>query len=191
MKLKRYLDCFGNKKIWEILRLYYETQNPYSGSDVARILQANKMTTIKLMNQLADYGVLDKERVGNTYSYRLRKNHLTEKVILPLLRDEANLMNDIKKDIYEAVKEHISEGYIFGSYVQGKETLYSDLDICLIVKEDKAIVGQVMEEKNDHYIDYYNIKISPYIITKKEFEEKRDTSLIRSILKEGESIKDG
>jgi predicted nucleotidyltransferase len=191
MKLKHYLDFVGNKKIWDILRLYYETRSQYSGSDVARILKANKMTTIKLMNHLAEVGILDKDRIGNIYSYGLKKNYITEKVVLPLLKEEANLINRIKEDIYECVKDHIVVAYIFGSYATGEETLHSDLDICFIVKKNKHIVEEIIERKIEEYIDYYNVKLSPYIVTKKEFDAKKDTKLIRNILREGVNINDG
>lgn len=191
MKLRNYLDFIGNSKIWDILRLYYQTRSPYSGSDIARLLKANKMTTIKLMNHLAEVGILEKDRIGNTYSYQLKENYITEKVILPLLKDEANLITNIMADIYADIDAHIVDGYFFGSYAKGKETMHSDLDICLIVKKDKAIVEAIMEEKIDQYLDYYNVKLSLYIVTEKEFEEKKDSPLIKNILKEGVSIKNG
>ena len=58
--------------------------------------------------------------------------------------------------------------------------MHSDLDICLIVKKDKAIVEAIMEEKIDEYLDYYNVKLSLYIVTEKEFEEKKDSPLIKT-----------
>ena len=48
----------------------------------------------------------------------------------------------------------------------------------------------IMEEKIDEYLDYYNVKLSLYIVTEKEFEEK-DSFTNKNILKEGVSIKNG
>lgn len=191
MKLRQYLDFIGNKKMWNILRLYYQTRGQYSGSDIARILKANKMTTIKLMNHLAEAGILDKDRVGNTYSYQLKKNYITEKVVMPLLKDEANLIDTIINDIYKHVDVHIIDGFFFGSYATGKETLHSDLDICLIVEKNNGVVEKLMEKKVEEFVDYYNVKLSLYVITKKEFDEQRDSPLIKNILTEGVSIKNG
>ena len=53
MILKNYLDVIGNAKTWNILRLYYETSGQYSGSDVARLLKANKNNI--LTNYTASY----------------------------------------------------------------------------------------------------------------------------------------
>ena len=191
MKLKKYLDFLGNKKIWDILRLYQQTKGLYTGADVSRILKANKMTTIKLLNHLSDYGVFDKQRVGNTYIYRYKSTYMTDQVLAPLLEQEARLFFDIKEELYQELKGFLIKGYIFGSYAKEKETIHSDLDICLVVKTKNKKLDDKLDKINERYVNYYGVKISPYIVTSKEFTEKRETKLIRQIIKEGEVLGDG
>ena len=191
MKLKKYLDFIDNKKIWNILRLYHQTKGTYTGADVSRILKANKMTTIKLMNHLSESGIFDKERIGNTYIYKYKSNYLTDEVIEPLLNQEANLFSTIKGDLYRGLKRYLIKGYIFGSYVKEKETIYSDIDVCIVVKSKTKKLEEKIEEISERYINYYGVKLSPYILTEEEFNEKRNTRLIKNILKEGEVLTNG
>ena len=75
---------------------------------------------------------------------------------------------------------------LFGPPGSGKGTQAD-----LIVEKNNGVVEKLMEKKVEEFVDYYNVKLSLYVITKKEFDEQRDSPLIKNILTEGVSIKNG
>lgn len=185
MKLKKYLDFLDNKTIWPILRLYNETKGSYTGNHVSRLIKVNKVTTIKILEKLTENGVLDKEVVGASNYYSYSTGYIVKSIIEPLLDQEEKLFIYIKSVIYKKIKEHVKKAYIFGSYATGKETVLSDLDICLVVNKETDQLGRLVEELNNEFIDQYQIKISPYIVTSAQFNSKKTAAVINAIKKEG------
>ena len=96
----------------------------------------------------------------------------------------------IKNKIKEFVKDiknkiHVKSAYCFGSYVTGKSTPYSDIDVA-IISDDFTGFKFEDRQKINPYILKHNINIEVHPFTLQELREK--TPFLQAIIASGKKI---
>jgi uncharacterized protein len=93
-----------------------------------------------------------------------------------LTQHEINsLINEFRNYALAKYKENIDKIYLYGSYARGDNDEESDIDICVIVKNDKSNPRYLREEFSDIQCELglkYGVLISLLFKTKDEFEER-------------------
>ncbi|MFA5859495.1 MAG: nucleotidyltransferase domain-containing protein [Elusimicrobiota bacterium] len=97
---------------------------------------------------------------------------------------------DIKIIVQEFVEQlskviHIKAVYLFGSYANGKQNEYSDIDIAIISKDFSGFRYDDRQKINPVVL-HTNINIETHPITIKEFNSKNP--FIKEILRTGKRI---
>ncbi|MCX8095750.1 MAG: nucleotidyltransferase domain-containing protein [Caldisericia bacterium] len=96
------------------------------------------------------------------------------------------LEKNLKKILNELKKLGALEVYLFGSFLKGNINLFSDLDLFIIMPEDKSGKewSKIIYEKIEK-----DVAVDFIIFNKKEFEdEKYFNPLIKNILENGKLI---
>lgn len=86
-----------------------------------------------------------------------------------------NLINEFRNYALANYKDSIDKIYLYGSYARGDCDEESDIDICIIVKNEKLKLRQYREEFSDIQCELglkYGVLISLMFKTKGEFEER-------------------
>lgn len=101
---------------------------------------------------------------------------------------DKSIVSILVRQYLELLKEkniNIIEAYLFGSYVKGNATQWSDIDIALLTREfiGDSLDFRFLLTKIGHEIDI-NLEPHPFIID--EFNE--DNPLAAEILRNGEKI---
>ena len=100
----------------------------------------------------------------------------------------------MKKDVLEKVKMYVEElkkeypikkAILFGSYAKGNFNEYSDIDLAVVLGNDKIERTQ-MEVKFKIKAVKFDAKINPIVFTEEDFKDK--SPLIWEIKKYGKSI---
>jgi len=89
----------------------------------------------KVLQRLAKQGVVQSDRVGNAFSYRLNRDHLAAEHIIGLAGLQETLLNRLQVRL---ASWNVPPVYaaVFGSAVHGSMTVDSDLDLLLVRPDD-------------------------------------------------------
>lgn len=98
------------------------------------------------------------------------------------------IMESIKKYIQEVSKHYkVKYVYLFGSFVKGKQTQYSDIDLALFLDELKGNRLNILEKLFVLTKDI-NPDIEPHLFSAKEHQNFSDADFVAYIIKEGKRI---
>jgi len=148
-------------------------RKPYQARTYKEIkMHAKKKSNSIIQNAIAKFlaeGLIRKESVGNNLLYRLNLENESVFSYSDILINEK--LSPIIKTTLQIIKREIGEIafvsiVIFGSYVDGKQTEKSDLDLALFVstKKDKRICELAMKSVELRSV----LSIDAHVITKGE-----------------------
>lgn len=172
-----------------ILRALQNSREGMSGRSIAREAHINHQSCAVAVKNLEALGILHRQGSGRTQLIRLNfENYLVKNSLLPLLRQERELLKKMKQDIVQAFKEDSLAITLFGSTVRGHDMPGSDMDILLLVDESqKNKVQNRATAYSPTFIRQYGIRLSPIVMTVVEAKRrsKKSDPLLKNILSEG------
>lgn len=91
----------------------------------------------KVLQRLSKQGIVQSERVGNAYSYRLNRDHLAADHIIGLAGLQETLLNrlEVRLASWDVPPVYAA---VFGSAARGSMTVDSDLDLLLVRPDDAS-----------------------------------------------------
>lgn len=185
--LDEVFSTWSNIAVFRVLRKH---TIGISGREVARLAGLSAKNCLITLSMLENYGMVTRVRGGRDHIFNLNREHLIVKdVILPGLEVEEQYFEKLTIDIKNRLKKYTLSMIIFGSVARKEETIESDLDICLIVK-DKVHKEAVEERWSDIQVYLnrkYGVSVSPIYFTRSEFalKAKKKKPPVNSIIKEG------
>ncbi len=190
MKLHHALDdIFSTWSHVAVLRELYDTGSGLTGREIARLSGMNHRACLNALSELEALSVVYRQRGGRDHFFSLnRKHRLVEAGILPILR----LEREFPKALFHFLKKHVASkvvsAIIFGSVARKEETATSDLDICLVVNNNRKSSAQdAVHDIAASILSEYGARLSPLILSRREFVEKARKSLppVKQMLEEG------
>lgn len=120
----------------DVLALLAQHEAAFTTGELHRVLSRFSEEGIrKVLARLTQQGVVDAQRVGHAYSYRLNHQHLAAGPIIELARLQATLLQRLE-DRLAAWAFPPSYAAVFGSAARGTMTTESDLDLLLVLSAD-------------------------------------------------------
>lgn len=165
-----------------------------SGRAIASLLGISSFKAHQTLKFLVAQGMLKETIVGRSHLYRVNEDHiLVQGMILPLLRFQERLFEEVGKDIVKSLTPKPISVILYGSVARGEEGPQSDLDLLLVYEnKDKKAVGPIRE--SDLFMEKISRKYGNPVSVRRsllsDFQErfsKRNT-LIVNIIKEGKVI---
>jgi predicted nucleotidyltransferase len=190
--LRRPLDLvFGAPSHIAILRALAQRAQGATGAEVARAAGTTNQAALDSLGRLEEVGVVSRLPMGRGYVFRLNRDHeLVKRALLPLLREEAEFMANLRAALRNAFEREVLSGLIFGSMGRGEERPESDLDLCLVVKrkEDKERVLLRAATLSESLRSDFGVRVSPIALTAEEFSKglRRGNELMRNIRADGD-----
>jgi predicted nucleotidyltransferase len=191
MRFTNYLEeIIGKKSDVKILRalLEYPTKE-FNENELAGVSKVGQKTVNRAMPKYVSYGMVNVRTIGKANVYTLNLGHYIVKQLKSLFQAEEGAKLELKrllKDAFLADKAVISLA-IFGSVAKGEEEPTSDIDVFILTK-DKEGAKERLEKVGAEVMERFGNVISGYILTLKEFEERRRTPTVREIVAHGEFI---
>jgi len=111
--------------------LLLHPESAYHVREIARLTNTVAGTLHKELKQLADVGILNKQKKGNQVLYKANIDCPIFKELASILRKTSGVV-DVIKGALSSLTHNIEIAFIFGSVAKGKENEGSDIDVMVI-----------------------------------------------------------
>ncbi len=187
MKFRNFADeLLGSKVKVKILMYMLSEHVPTSERELSRILGVSHMAVNKVMKKLYELNLVTPLKIGNALSWKLNeKSYAYEALSIKNLRELA--VNPPLLDLQKMFMEKLSGrdlkiAKIFGSVAEGKEEPDSDIDLLIVIKNEKQKkeIKEIIDELSDKCMQRYGNMLSPYIITEKDIKKPENKKILKS-----------
>ncbi|HID60935.1 MAG TPA: hypothetical protein EYP46_03650 [Hadesarchaea archaeon] len=191
MRFVNYLDeILSTKSDVKILRtLFRYPTKEFNENELARISGVGQKTVNRAMPKYVSHGILSVRTIGKANIYALNSRHYITEQLKSLFLAEEGAKRELKHLLRKAFygdKAVISLA-IFGSVARGREEPISDIDVFILTR-DKKSAERKLRKVGEIIMRRFGNVISGYVLTPRDFEEKRGTPTIKEIVVDGELI---
>jgi predicted nucleotidyltransferase len=176
--------------VMKILHRYPEKK--FSGRELARMLNVSPSRASEILELFRKYGIANRRRIGNTSEWILNKDSILTKKLSNLFDIEEKIYLDLKSKIHKTLsrEKYILKVILYGSVPKGREQLDSDIDLFILVKnqKDKELAAELIHKLNISLLPRYGNVISELIYSKEEWKLKKNSNILKQIQSEGEII---
>jgi len=183
------LNILTSKTKIKVIGFMLKHEAPMSEREIGSVLKISHMSINRTMPELADINFVRCIRVGRANLWEANKNSYSYKILLKLFKDisaAGSPLDNLKETILQGItSELVRKIIIFGSVANGKEEADSDIDLFLLVENEKnkEKIDLEIEELSNKCYEKYGNRLSPYTLTKDEYNQKKRLKLIAEIEK--------
>jgi predicted transcriptional regulator len=176
----------------DVLTVLARNDVAFTTGQLHRVLAQNSEEGIrKVLRRLVGQGVVESDRVGNAFTYRLNRDHLAAEHIIGLAHLHATLLKRIE-DRLESWTPAPVYAAVFGSAARGSMSVDSDLDLLLVRPEDADDDDLWETQVNDLMADvtrWTGNDAQPLEFAAAEIAARgRDEPVLRAVLDEGLTV---
>ena len=189
MLFNNYLETLlGSKVKVKILRALFRFQTKtFTSRELASNIKVSHTAVLKSLGDLQGMNIIKIESHGTSNLITLNKDsHLTADLSM-LFSSEVETLRHLKDELRKTTPQAKSI-VLFGSVAAKEEKLNSDIDV-LIITNDKDKTADMIAKKQEEFSKKFGSAISAYIMTENEFNRKRNTDLVKSVLENHIMIK--
>ncbi|MBI4440112.1 nucleotidyltransferase domain-containing protein [Candidatus Woesearchaeota archaeon] len=196
-------NLLGNKTNILVLRFLTKFQNQFFPiEEIANEVGAGLRNVYDSLSILTNENFLKtKVSKGRVY-YKFDVDSNVKRLILDLFEEERKRLLFKTNTLYKTLSEielrtikllgsNLVDIFLFGSIAKGRDTINSDIDLCILVKEkDPKLLDKIRTIQFD---DKFKQDIQIHVFTSTEFidGDKNENPLIKSIIRDGLSLKIG
>lgn len=189
MNIEKSLDnILSSRSKIAVIRLFVSKTGDFraSGREIAKSVQISAPAAHAGLKELYNQGILKLDILGKQHIYRLdRRNRIVKKILRPMFKKEISVKEEVKaylvKEIQKAgMKNKIVSCILYGSLARGQTNDKSDVDVAVIVKDEKS--KNEVGDKFVNYIavrfkEYFKVNLDAYVKTRNEFRHRLKKSL--------------
>lgn len=197
MAIEQSLDHILDSRLkTAIIRLFVSKTNDFkaSGREVARLISVSAPAAHSALKELYNQKILKFEILGKQHVYALDAgSRIVEHILRPMFKREMGIKDEIKAWLTKQVRQaglttNILSVLLYGSFHEKKTKLSSDVDIAVVVKNDKskAKVEEIfLDDISDKFAEYFSAHLDTYVQTRDEFRAKLKNNLppVSSLMK--------
>lgn len=186
---KSLLTVLNSKTKQKIVGFLLKHEAMMSEREIAAVSGVSHMSINRIMCELAEINFVHFVRAGRAHLWRVNRGSYAFEFLYGLftaLSQNTASLEDLKRTILDKLPLPSVENLIlFGSVARGTEGFDSDIDLYVQVKDEskKQEIEQAVEGLVLFCLERYGNPLSPYILTKKEWEERNNLKLSEKIEK--------
>ena len=181
------LDILNSKTKRKIAEFLLTHEASMSEREIASILKVSHMSVNRTMKELSGINFVDFITAGKAHLWKVNRKSYAFRVISGFFKGISRI-NDPLADLKNVLlsnlpKSQVKRVVLFGSVAEGAEKPNSDIDIFLLVKENKyrEKLESVLDKLSNVCSEAYGNRLSPYILTEQEMKKKKSLRLISEI----------
>ncbi|MFQ6003568.1 MAG: nucleotidyltransferase domain-containing protein [Candidatus Zixiibacteriota bacterium] len=184
MIFHHYLEkVLGSKiKINTLRALHKFPRKDFTTRELAKFMGASHSGVLKALKDLEEMNVITIGMHGKAHLLRLNEKSFLAKNLLRIFDIEEKTIDQLVQELRRSTKDLTATSIaLYGSIVKHVESPRSDIDL-LLITENKRGVEEKISVLQKRFSDIFGNSISPYFLTSKEFNEKKNTKFVKDIL---------
>lgn len=147
------------------------------------------MSINRIMRELANLNFVDFITVGKAHLWKVNRKSYTFKMLSALIKGVVSTkepLEDLRNTLLKNLPKVLTKKVVlFGSVAKASEKTNSDIDIFILVKNerDKEKIETSIEKLSNICFDVYGNRLAPYILTEQEIKQKKDLKILSEINK--------
>ena len=181
------LDILNSKTKIKIVKFLLTHEASMSEREIASILKVSHMSVNRTIRDLASVNFAAFVTIGKSHLWKINRESYAFKALSSLMKDVSGI-NEPLKDLQETIlkylpRELIKRAALFGSVSKGSENPNSDIDLFILVKnnKDKKMLEPFIEKLSALCFEIYGNRLAPYILTEEEMAKKSNLKIISEI----------
>lgn len=136
MELSRPLSTITPTLDGDVLAALARNDVTFTVGQLHRIMPRSSLEGIRrVLRRLVKQGVVCSDRVGNTFTYRLNRDHIAAEYVIGLADLQGKLLQRIEERL-ESWQQSPVYAAVFGSAAHGSMTVDSDIDLLFVRPDD-------------------------------------------------------
>jgi len=180
------LNVLSTPKKRRVVKFMLSGSPKMSEREMASVLKISHMSVNRILTELYGMNFLIKSRAGNVNIWEVNKQSYAYEIIETLYKDYPDAvepLNRLKNMILKSLpKKGLKKVVLFGSVAQGLEEPGSDIDLLVIAEteKDKYILEEKLKKLGEECLTLFGNTLSPYLMTQKEYETKKNIAVVRN-----------
>lgn len=167
-----------------VLRFLCQKGGEWNGRRIAAEVAVHPTTAHKALRELRQATVLNFKRVGNSFVYSLRDEHvLVRESLRPLFQQEAQahtrLVAVLRRGLNAKLRSSVVSAAIYGSLARHQERPTSDIDLLVLVRsaQAKQVVRGALDHLGETVMRIFGNPLALYVNTVHEARQKAQRGL--------------
>jgi len=168
-------DIWNSRPKTRLLRILHHSGVGFTGRKLAELSGYSHTQTMSVLADLENQGLVRMMRAGNAYIFTInRDNAIVSGVLVPAFEFESELINNLVDRFYDGLGKLLVSVILFGSVARGEETVESDVDLLLVLKDGtdrKKAERKISDISHEAYLAF-GCSAMPIVVTETEYKKK-------------------
>ena len=184
-----YSGLFKSEVKLKIIEFLLKHEASMSEREIASVLGVSHMSVNRMMQELAEMNFVHYRAVGKAHLWKVNRQSFAYKALgqfMDSLKTMPNPLSELKRVILRHLpKSLVKRVVLFGSVSRNKEKPDSDIDLFILVDnaQDQRVLEKSIEKLSIECLEIFGNRLAPYILTKRQYNEKKDLDVIGELEK--------
>lgn len=160
-----------------------------SEREIASVLKVSHTSVNRILKELANYNIVKYSTVGKNHQWEINNKSYGLEILSGIIKNISSLespLENLKKTIsYFLPEKLIKRVVLFGSVAKGSEELDSDIDLFILVRndKDKIKIQNTVDNLSNECLDKYGNRLAAYILTEDKLKQNKKLKITQELEK--------
>lgn len=158
-----------------VLRVLKKVKIGLSGREIAKQAGMSPPSCLAALSTLESLNIVSRQRGGRDHFFALNREHfVVNKIIIPMLHQELEFKKSLFNEIIKTIGNDSVSVFLFGSVARLQEQTESDMDICIVYKDQKTKKKLEMLNRELGFLLHkkYGVSLAPFYLSTNEFKKR-------------------
>ncbi len=183
-------QLLGSKIKIKVIRFLLSGETLTSERELAQLIGASNTAVSHIIRDFSDLNLITPYRIGNVITWNINKKSYAYQFLVYFLDyivrfpDATEYLKKVIKDILGG-SQKIKRIVIFGSVAEGREQPSSDIDLFILVENERSKIDIKADLKllDETCINSFGNKLSPVIFLPEDIKDPKQRKLLDNISK--------
>ena len=175
-----------------VLRALWKAPSSVTGRQVQQLAGVHNLTATKCLADLEQLGLLQRRAAGRAYLYSLKRSHrLVRHLIDPIFKAEEAAPMRFAQELGKVLGGQCLSAVVYGSVARGEADSASDVDLFVVVKDDKAVehfAAKAQPKAEKLVREGWSLMLEVNVKTRNQVIKAWNSALLKKIRKEGQLV---